>query len=345
MLSVSHVDVALGNDGSAVVEADLALRDLALTFPLDANRDDAITWGELSALRPQVERWVVDGVGLTVAGRNCELAPTSFGVRRYDDGTYAAVRMRAQCQGSGAMELRYRLLFDRDPQHRALITVRKGKQATSAIARKGDEVVRLSVRDGNPFFDYLREGIHHILVGYDHLAFLISLLLPAALVRVRREWQPASSLRASFGHVLGLVTAFTVAHSVTLSLAALGWITPSSRPVEAAIAFSVLLAATNNLWPVVTRRIWMVGFAFGLIHGFGFAGALSELGLPTQSRLFALVGFNLGVEVGQLAVVGALLPILYVLRRRPIYSRALMPLASLAIACLAGWWLFQRLVG
>jgi hypothetical protein len=141
------------------------------------------------------------------------------------------------------------------------------------------------------------------------------------------------------------VTAFTLAHSITLSLAALGWITPASRWIEAAIAASVLLAALNNLLPVVNKRLWVMGFAFGLIHGFGFAGALSELGLPTGARLQALVGFNLGVEIGQLAVVAMVLPLLFVMRTKPWYAKICMPLASLVIACLAVWWLYLRLLG
>jgi hypothetical protein len=139
------------------------------------------------------------------------------------------------------------------------------------------------------------------------------------------------------------VTAFTIAHSITLSLAALGWITPASRWVEAAIAASVLVAALNNVWPVVVRRVWLVAFSFGLIHGFGFAGALSELGLPDRARLAALVGFNLGVEIGQLLIVCLVLPLLYAVRNKQWYPRFVMPLASIIIAALAAWWMYLRL--
>ena len=125
----------------------------------------------------------------------------------------------------------------------------------------------------------------------------------------------------------------------------MGWVTPASRWIEAAIAASVLLAALNNLRPVFVRRLWVVGFVFGLIHGFGFAGALSELGLPDGARLIALLGFNLGVEIGQLAVVCVLLPVLFAVRRQRWYPKVVMPAASLGIAVLAAWWLWQRLAG
>lgn len=246
------------------------------------------------------------------------------------------------------MDLHYTLLMDRDPQHRALVTVRRGPDVSTAIARADDSRIAFAIDNAgsaSAFLDFLREGVHHILIGYDHLAFLISLLLPAALIRVRGRWQPAVGFRSGFMHVLGIVTAFTLAHSITLSLAALGWVTPASRWIEAAIAASVLLAALNNLWPLVIRRLWLVGFVFGLIHGFGFAGALGELGLPDGARLLALLGFNLGVEIGQLAVVCVLLPLLFVVRRQRWYASLALPLASIAIAALAVWWLWQRLAG
>jgi len=345
-LSVSHLDIVVArNGGDDRVELDLALKDLALTLPLDANRDEIVTWGELQAIRGPLERMVTSGITLATPTGACALAPDGLATRKYDDGMYATVQLHARCPSDGALQVRYNLFFDRDPQHRALITVRRGDVVVTGIARADAPLVQMPRTGGNPFLDFLREGIHHILIGYDHLAFLISLLLPAALARIHRRWQPSPTLRGSLGHVLGIVTAFTVAHSITLTLAALGWVTPASRWVEAAIAASVLVAALNNVWPVITRRVWLVSFGFGLVHGFGFAGALSELGLPKGARLASLFGFNLGVEIGQLAVVALVLPVLYLLRRRAWYPRWMMPAASLAIAALASWWLFRRLAG
>ncbi len=344
-LSVSHVDIALSPDGVAAVQLDLALKDLALTLPLDVNRDEVVTWGELQSIRVPLQQLVMANFDLSTASGTCGLVPDGLATRHYDDGAYATVLLKARCPSDGALQVRYTLFFDRDPQHRALITVRRGDAVVTGIARGDAQRVTMPRTGGNPFQDFLREGIHHILIGYDHLAFLISLLLPAALVRVAHRWQPSPSLRASLGHVLGIVTAFTVAHSITLSLAALGWVTPASRWVEAAIAASVLVAALNNVWPMITRRVWTVSFGFGLVHGFGFAGALSELGLPRGARLASLFGFNLGVEIGQLAVVALVLPALFLMRRRPSYPRWMMPIASLLIAALASWWLYKRLAG
>jgi len=343
-LSVSHLDIVVPAQGDTLhVELDIALKDIALSLPLDANRDERVTWGELTAIRAPLEHWVLSNLALSAGGRACRLVPTALATRHYDEGTYATVVMDATCPARDRLRVHYTLLSSVDPQHRALATLRDGATVATGILGATLPDADLGAASSHPFFDFLREGVHHILIGYDHLAFLLSLLLPAALVRRRRDWVPAATLRESFGHVLGIVTAFTAAHSITLSLAALGWVTPASRWVEAAIALSVLLAALNNLRPVVTRRIWMVGFGFGLVHGFGFAGALSELGLPTGARLASLVGFNLGVEIGQLAVVALVLPVLFGLRRKAWYARIAMPAISLGIALLAGYWMYARL--
>jgi HupE / UreJ protein len=303
-----------------------------------------LTWGELQAGRDDVLAWVRDGVRVADARGRCDLQPVRMGLRRYDDGAYVAVELGGAC-ADGALRVDYDLLFDRDPQHRAIATLHEGTVTASAILRFDARHATLGRASGSPFAAFVREGVHHILIGTDHLAFLLCLLLPATLVRRDGAWIAAASLGASLRPVLGIVTAFTLAHSLTLSLAALGWVVPSSRWVEAAIAGSVLLAALNNVRPVVERRTWMVAFVFGLVHGFGFAGALGEFGLPADSRLAALVGFNAGVELGQLAAVAAVLPLLHAWRRRTAYARVVMPLVSLLIAAVAARWCWERLAG
>ena len=133
-----------------------------------------------------------------------------------------------------------------------------------------------------------------------------------------------------------------MAHSITLSLAALHVISLPSRLVESAIAASVVVAALNNLKPLVQGRRWVVAFGFGLVHGFGFATVLAELGLPSDALVLALVGFNLGVELGQLAIVLLFLPLAYSLRRSQLYRRTLMVGGSVLIALVAAVWFVER---
>ena len=156
------------------------------------------------------------------------------------------------------------------------------------------------------------------------------------------RWCAAASFRAAFVDVAKIVTAFTIAHSITLSLAVMGVVSLPSRWVESAIALSVVLAALNNLYPVVAQGRWIAAFGFGLLHGFGFAGALRDLGLPPNSLALSLVGFNVGVETGQLAIVVLFLPFAYALRATWGYRRLLLTAGSAAIATIAAAWFVER---
>ena len=212
------------------------------------------------------------------------------------------------------------------------------------------------------FAQFFREGVHHIWTGYDHLLFLAALLLPSVVTRRRAIWEPAPAFRPVVVAVLQVVTSFTAAHSLTLALAAFGMARPPSRIIESAIAASVLYAALRNLRPgqrpgdIPVRHpnappsVWLgwrespatIPFSFGLIHGFGFANALGELGLSGTGLAVPLIAFNLGVETGQLACVAVFLPVAYGLRATPFYRRGILPGGSLLIAAVAAAWLIDR---
>jgi hypothetical protein len=196
---------------------------------------------------------------------------------------------------------------------------------------------------GRQFLVFLREGVWHIWTGYDHILFLLALLLPSVLRREAGQWRGVDGLRPAFVNIFKIVTAFTVAHSLTLSLATLQIVRLPSRVTESAIAASVVLAAANNLWPFIRERGWMVAFAFGLIHGFGFANALSDLGLVHGTLALTLVGFNLGVEAGQLVIVCLFLPAAFALRNTRFYQRPLLHFGSALIIVVAGVWLMERI--
>ncbi|KAB2934977.1 MAG: HupE/UreJ family protein [Candidatus Contendobacter sp.] len=190
---------------------------------------------------------------------------------------------------------------------------------------------------------YLALGFTHILpLGFDHILFLLALLLPAVLWRENGRWRPAMALRTVLLETAGIVTAFTLAHSLTLSLAVLGVVNLPSRLVETVIAFTIVLAALNNLFPLVTTRRWLLAFGLGLIHGFGFASVLWELGLPRDALALALASFNLGVEAGQLTIVAMVLPLAFALRQTWLYRRLALPVGSAAVALLALIWCLER---
>jgi HupE / UreJ protein len=199
-----------------------------------------------------------------------------------------------------------------------------------------------SVALGRQFLEYSGAGVWHIWTGFDHILFLGALLLPAVLEQRNGRWQAVATFRAAFREGLGIVTAFTIAHSVTLSLAVLGYINLPSRFIESTIAASVIIAALNNLYPIVEKRLWILAFAFGLVHGLGFATVLTDLALPKSALAVSLVSFNLGVEAGQLAIVATFLPLAYPARRSWLYPRVVLGAGSLGIAAVASVWLLER---
>ena len=340
--------LALSVEGASVRgQWDIALRDLEFALGLDSDGNGEITWGELKSKRKEVETYAFSRLNVFSDGKSCALSAADFLVDDHSDGTYAVMRFDADCGGRvpASVEVAYSLFFDIDPTHRGLLRFERGGAAQTGVL--SPERPKLAFRAGessplSQFADYLREGIWHIWIGFDHILFLLSLLLPSVLILKKSGWQAAGHFRETFWDVLKVVTSFTIAHSITLSLAALSVISLPSRLVESTIALSVVLAALNNLWPVVTERRWAVAFAFGLIHGFGFASVLADLGLPQGTLLLALVGFNLGVEVGQLAIVCAFLPLAYALRGSWFYRYVVFAGGSAAITLVALVWLAER---
>jgi HupE/UreJ protein len=189
-----------------------------------------------------------------------------------------------------------------------------------------------------------RLGIHHIAEGADHLLFLLALLLPAPLTASASVWNRCVTVRASLLHILGIVTAFTLGHSLTLALSVFGLVTLPSRPVEVLIAVSILVSAIHALRPLFPGREAAIAAFFGLIHGLAFASALTSLGFDGWYRLVSLLVFNLGIETMQLAVVAAILPSLLLLRRTRAYSALRIAGAVFAVIASTAW-IAERLLG
>ena len=326
---------------------DIALRDLDFAIGLDADGDGRITWGEVRQRHADIAAYAAARLQLQADGQACKLSVGEQLVDEHTDGAYSVLPLRLDCPAAAAQSLTlgYSLFADLDPQHRGLLKLTVDGATRTAILGPQAPLQQFELAHASRWtqlLDYSREGVWHIWIGFDHILFLLSLLLPAVGLWAGRRWQPVDRLRQAGWEVLRIVTAFTVAHSITLSLAALGLVSLPSRVVESAIAASVLLAALNNVWPLFQGRRWMVAFVFGLLHGFGFASVLIDLGLPQGALAVALLGFNLGVELGQLAIVAVFLPLAFALRRTGFYRHAVLTGGSLMIALLAGLWFVER---
>lgn len=330
---------------------DIALRDIDFAIGLDANSDGEITWGEVQSRHADIAAWALGRLTLQ-RGSDCTIKVAEHLVDTHTDGAYAVLRLAGTCPaGEQPLGINYRLLFDVDALHRGLLRLDLDGVAHAAVLAPDTGVLTIKAGETSrlaQFGQYLVEGVWHIWIGFDHILFLLALLLPAVLVSSvlmsnKRVWTGVPTFRAALTEVLWVVTAFTIAHSITLTLAALQIISLPSRWVESAIAASVVLAAVNNLYPVVERKRWLVAFTFGLIHGFGFASVLTELGLPKDALVLSLLGFNLGVEIGQLAIVAVFLPVAFLTRNTVLYRKGAFIGGSILTMLVALLWLAERL--
>ena len=345
---------ATAGSNDIAVRWDIALRDLDYALQLDRDGNGELTWGEVRQRTDDITRLATSRLQLTSGDKACAWATASpLKLDKHSDGAYAVLNLTAQCTTlsdaqSGSLKAKYSLLFDVDPSHRGLVQwIAPGVANAQALVfgtESAEQTLAMQPAGVWPTLrQYLKDGIFHIWAGYDHILFLLSLLLPAVLIRVAGKWEAAPTLRGSFIEVLKVVTAFTLAHSITLSLAAMQIISLPSRLVESVIAASVIVAALNNLRGTIDKRRWVMAFVFGLIHGFGFASVLTDLGLPQGALVLALVGFNGGVEIGQLAIVAVFLPVAFWLRKTKFYRVGVLRVGSVIVALLATWWLLQRL--
>jgi hypothetical protein len=327
-------------------EWHLALRDLEDAVGLDVNDDGVITWSELLARKEAVSAYALSRLHIRGDDQMGRLHINELLVDNHSDGAYAVLRFDVEgLQHPNKLKLIYSAFFDIDPKHRGLLRLEDNglTQLTVFSPTSSNQTFDLmQPAPRAPFVTFLIEGVWHIWSGYDHILFLLALLLPGVLLRRDGKWQPVSAAQPAFVNVFKIVTAFTVAHSITLSLSALGYVHLPTRLVESAIAASVVLAAFNNLVPFFAERGWMMAFGFGLLHGFGFANALRDLGLHTGQLAATLFGFNLGVELGQLAIVAIFLPVALCLRRLLFYQHFVLRFGSAAIMVVASTWMAER---
>lgn len=338
--------LTLNGDGERIAGRwDIAVRDLEFAIGVDGNNDTQVTWGELRAREAAIGAYALAHLQAARADTACPLTVANQQIERHSDGAYLVLHLQGSCATAGPLSLRYGLFFDLDPQHKGLARVSDGDIARDFVF---DNTRRQYVNDGAgtpvgaTFVHYTRLGIVHIGTGFDHLLFLLALLLPVFLQRVDGKLMPAPALAPIARNTFKIVSAFTLAHSLTLSLTVLQVVALPSRWVESAIAASVIFAALNNIFPMVTRRLWLLAFGFGLIHGMGFASILLDLGLPREARALALLAFNVGVEAGQLLVVALFFAIAYPLRRTAFYRWVAFAEGSVVIAGVAGFWLVER---
>jgi hypothetical protein len=348
--------------GTVTLQLSLAVKDLDAALPaLDANNNREMTWGELRLGMAQITTWAAQGVALRCDAQGLQPGWDFESLEQRADGAYVRLASRLDCAPGKTLALDYQLMKDLDPTHRLLIAGSlDGKPVAAVLAPQGRSAVALrgtqaagaagaapqALPQTGPAIlaHFLPEGVHHIATGYDHLAFLLALLLPVMLGRQAQGGGPTAPHRPGLKALITTVTGFTVGHSITLVLATLGLIA-SPGWVEPAIAITIGISALLNLYPVRWVRGDVLALGFGLIHGLGFSNIMREAGVSGPLLPWALAGFNIGVEAGQLVGVAAWCVLHLLLVRWALYDKVVVRGGSWALLALAAYWTVERLTG
>lgn len=336
--------VATGAADGVTLTWDIAVADAHWALGLDADGDGRITWGEIEARRADIASLALSRLSVARAGSACEPHLQDLLLTEHAGEPHLSLQLAAPCATRGPLSLSATLFFEKDATQRTLIDVSSERgQFTSILSP--DRPAWAEPRAPSlaaTALTFIGQGMWHVWVGYDHLAFLFLLLLPGVLQSTGNGWRGTRSVRETAADLLRVISAFTLAHSVTLALAATGTVRLPVRPIEMAIALSIVIAGLLNLFPAAARARLALAFGFGLIHGFGFANALAELGTHGARLVPALAGFNVGVELAQISLVALVLPFLLRARHSFFYAGRFMPVASLAAAMAGAVWLAAR---
>lgn len=341
------------HDDSLVVRVEITVEDIerVLGFGWDI---ESVSVPDVQSRLDSIRAYAEPRFSLSVDGSPLPLRFDNVDVRYLEITDYVVLTylIEGLDEAPAEVDVMYSVLFEVDDTHRNILVIEHHWKAATFnneanislifTPRSPQQTLDLTSSSRlRGFIGLVWLGVWHIWIGIDHILFLVALVLPAVLFRNEGRWEPAPRFRDALIKIVTIVTFFTIAHSVTLSLAALDVIRLPSRLVESIIAGSIAVAAAANLLPKFEVKEWSIAFAFGLFHGFGFATVLGDIGLGREHLVLSLLGFNVGVELGQIAVIVAIFPILFLLRESRLYSWILR-LGSCLLILVALVWLVER---
>ena len=337
---LSSADLTIKPEG---VDAKItfAVQDIEAFVPMDKDQDAEVTEAEMDAATSNIARFVSNEIIILSDGK--AIPATARNIVKFDQQNNATIELQYPAKPLTSVGIQSKLLAKLPPDHKQYVTIRAanskelGKKLLTQQSNSLETYLHPEAsqppenQPTSTFVDFLKLGVEHILTGYDHLLFLFSLLV------VTRSFWPA----------LKIITFFTIAHSITLALAGMNFVDIPSSIVEPLIAASIVYVGLENIVrkdKVTTKQRCILTFCFGLVHGFGFAGVLREMDISSLETgiLVPLFSFNLGVELGQIAVAAIVLPLIWWLHGNEIIGKYLVPTGSI-LTCLAGiYWLLER---
>lgn len=323
--------------------------DLHLAITLDQNNDGDVLWQEITSRSEQIERYFQTHIEVMANESRCDIEPENLMLENRSSKIYLYLPFSGTCTSQEDISIHYRAFFENDQSHRGILQLTAGEISASTVFNPQRTDYNQSSTNSiwQNFYIFIIEGIWHIWIGLDHILFLIALLFSGYNLSNQRTnkqtnipW--STTLKNRSLDILKTVTAFTVAHSITLILGTLGLVTLPGIVVESIIALSVAISGANVIFHFLDRIRWWFIFGFGLIHGLGFASVLGDL-LTSQGVAFSsILGFNVGVEIGQLCIVAVALPLIVALERKPILMTFTTWLVGTGVGVIGLYWAVTR---
>ena len=343
---LSNGYLTLKNESNETLSGELLLnpKDIGQVAGLDTNNDGNLTWGEVNRYHNLANGYIQSHLIIRGSETRCTVSVAPPTIRDISAESLLVYPLSVNCAFLNEVSVHYTGVVSDFPTHKLLTSITLNEQTSVHILDSERDFITVTPQNNHwvsQFGEIIYQGIWHIFIGLDHILFLVATLLTVNLLRKNKRWVKEQSKKHIIKSTVILVSTFTLAHSITLTATALDFITLNSRIVELGIAISVVITALNNVYPII-MRLGFITFGFGLLHGMGFASVFGDLNAQTGSLVMNVLAFNLGVEIGQLAIVALLLPVLIALRNARVYSKAIMPIASSIIAIIAINWTLQR---
>lgn len=325
------------------LHCEIETDNFAKVINLDDNNNTIVSWQELRSHESEIGDYLLEHLRLIEGKKAIVLHRGHLELFRRDDQTYLRLRMKSDMiETSEPIRLEYDLFFDIDPLQRLYMSVKEGNKKAQIVLLPKKRTLVLEAENltlWQQFVTFFVDGIWHIWSGFDHLLFLLMLILPTMVFKGAEGYERVQSKKGLLWNILGIVTLFSIAHSLTLGLAFMDYARINVKFVESMILLSIIITALFNIFSIVPKKLYVLVFIFGLLHGFGFANALSAVDLDELHVLLTLLGFNLGIEVGQIVLVAISIPLLYSLAGYAIYEKVIIKSISTITIVMALYWL------
>ena len=345
---------------------------------LESQFDDNTTLAELNPRLGELQNYFLEQSSFAANGKKYDISFETPEVLLTEAGLFLLMpfKFNGVVEVPDAIDIKFNFLFEQIPSHSNWLMIENNWKAgifnneriPSLVYGPNSGIQTLDLSQFTlmrGFLIFIYQGMKHIWIGFDHILFLVALLLSAVITRrpgpktrtfektigknrvlrflspLLPSWAPVKNFKSAFINMIKIVTFFTIAHSITLSIAALEIIQLPGRIVESIIALSIALAAYHNFRPIFKQREWLIVFGFGLFHGFGFASVLGDLGVTGEHMLLTLLGFNIGVEIGQIVIICLTFPILFAIRKHRLYPY-ILTFGSIALILLSLYWFAGR---